>query len=58
MVEKGSGLAAAKEEWAEALESFKAGNLADAVSVTNSVKRKALKVMEVLGLPVPAGAKS
>jgi len=53
-----SGLASAKEEWAKALESFKAGNYADAVSVANSVKGKAAKTMEILGLPVPAGAKS
>ena len=53
-----SGLAAAKEEWAKALESFKAGNFADAISVANSVKEKAAKTMETLGLPVPAGAKS
>jgi uncharacterized protein YoxC len=53
-----SGLTAAKEEWAKALESFKAGNLADAVSVANSVKGKAVKAMETLGLPVPGGAKS
>jgi type I site-specific restriction-modification system R (restriction) subunit len=53
-----SGLTAAKEEWAKALESFKAGNYADAVSVANSVKGKAAKTMEILGLPVPAGAKS
>jgi len=53
-----TGLAAAKEEWAKALENFKAGNYADAVSVANSVKEKAVKAMETLGLPVPAGAKS
>ena len=53
-----SGLASAKEEWAKALESFKAGNLAEAVSVANSVKRKAVKAMESLGLPLPTGPKS
>ena len=53
-----SGLAAAKEEWGKALESFKTGSLADAVSVANSVKEKAVKAMEILGLPVPPGAKS
>jgi len=58
MVEKGSGLAADKEEWAEVLESFKAGNLADAVSISNSVRGKAVRATEVLGLPVTAGAKS
>jgi hypothetical protein len=52
-----SGLAAAKEEWAKALESFKAGNIADAVSGAKSVKEKAVAAMEALGMQVPAGAK-
>ena len=53
-----SGLAAAQEEWGKAMESFKAGNIADAVSAANSVKVKAVSAMEILGMPVPAGAKS
>ncbi len=53
-----AGLAAAKADWAKAQESFNAGNLHEAVSVANSVKEKAVKAMETLGLPVPAGAKS
>jgi uncharacterized protein YicC (UPF0701 family) len=53
-----SGLTAAKEEWGKALENFKAGNLTDAVSVANSVKEKAVKIMEILGLPVPGVTKS
>jgi hypothetical protein len=52
-----SGFAAAKEEWAKALESSKAGNVADAVTMANSVKGKAVQIMETLGLPVPAGAR-
>jgi len=52
-----SGLAAAKEEWAKALESFKTGNLADAVTAAKSVKDKAVATMETLGMQVPAGAK-
>jgi hypothetical protein len=52
-----SGLAAAKEEWGKALESFKAGNLAEAVSMAKSVKDKAVATMDTLGMPVPAGAK-
>ncbi len=52
-----SGLAAAKEQWAKALESFKSGNLADAVSAAKSVKEKAVVTMETLGMQVPAGAK-
>jgi len=58
LAEAKSGLAAAKEDWAKALESFKSGNFTDAVSVANSVKAKAVKAMETLGLPVPGGAKS
>ncbi|MBP7342827.1 MAG: hypothetical protein PHG54_11985 [Smithellaceae bacterium] len=53
-----SGLAAAKADWAKAQESFSSGNLAEAISAANSVKEKAVKAMETLGLPVPAGAKS
>lgn len=53
-----SGLTAAKEEWAKALESFKAEKFSEAISMANSVKEKAAKTMEILGLPVPAGAKS
>ena len=40
----------AKEDWAKALESFKAGNYADAVSVASSVKDKALQTMQTLGI--------
>ena len=58
LAEAKSGLTAAKDEWAKAVESQKAGNIAEAVSAANSVKEKAVKAMEILGLPVPAGAKS
>ncbi len=58
LAEAKSGLAAAKEEWAKADESFKAGNLVDAVSTANAVKEKAAKIMELLKMPVPAGATS
>ena len=53
-----SGLLAAKEEWTKAQESFKAGNFAEAVSVANSVKEKAVKAMQTLGLTIPGGAAS
>jgi hypothetical protein len=33
-------------------------NLADALSLATSVKEKAVKAMETLGMTVPAGAKS
>ena len=52
-----SGLATAKEEWTKALESFKTGNLAEAVSFAKSVKDKTVAAMETLGMQVPAGAK-
>jgi len=48
-----SGLAAAKEEWAKALEGSKGGNLPFAVFIANAVNKKASKTMEILGLPVP-----
>ncbi len=51
------GLAEAKAGWAKAQESFNSGNLSEAISVANAVKEKAVKAMETLGLPVPAGAK-
>jgi len=57
LAEAKSGLAAAKEEWAKALEGFKAGSIADAVSMANGVKEKAAKAMNCLGclcLPPPS----
>jgi hypothetical protein len=57
LAEAKSGLAAAKDEWGKALASSTAGNAADAVSLANAVKGKAAKAMELLELPVPAGAK-
>ncbi|MHB8138692.1 MAG: hypothetical protein ACYDGO_09950 [Smithellaceae bacterium] len=51
-------LAAVKEDWTKAQESFKSGNVADAISTATSVKEKAVKAMETLGMKVPAGAKS
>ena len=53
-----SGLASAKEDWTKAQESFKAGNLPDALSSAKAVKEKAVKAMETLGMKVPASAKS
>jgi DNA repair exonuclease SbcCD ATPase subunit len=53
-----TGLAAVKTEWDKAMESFKAGNYADSISMASSVKDKAVKAMETLGMTVPGGAKS
>jgi len=52
-----SGLATAKEEWTKALESFKSGKLAEAVTSAKSVKEKAVAAMEALGMQVSAGGK-
>ena len=52
-----SFLASAKGEWAKAQESFKAGNFADSVGLAASLKEKAAKAMESLGMTVPAAAK-
>jgi hypothetical protein len=52
-----SGLEAATADWAKAQESFKSGNLAEAVALANTVKGKAVQAMEILGLPVPPAAK-
>ena len=51
-----SGLASAKEEWTKAQQSFTSGNIAEAVSAAKSVKEKAVKAMETLGLPAPGGS--
>jgi hypothetical protein len=53
-----SGLASTKDEWTKALESSKAGNTVEAAAMANSVKEKAVKAMEALGMTVPAAAKS
>jgi hypothetical protein len=53
-----SELASAKEDWTKAQDSFKKGNVADAISSATAVKEKAVKAMETLGMKVPAAAKS
>jgi len=49
-----AGLAAVKEEWAKAMESFNAGRVADAVNSANAIKEKAMRTMGILGLAAPA----
>lgn len=44
-----SELSAAQEEWTKALAAFNAENLAEAVSMANSVKQKAERTTEILG---------
>ena len=53
-----SGLDSAMKEWETAKESFKTGSLAEAVTKGNTVKEKAAQVLQILGMPVPAAAKS
>ena len=50
LAEAKSGLDAVKADWAKAQESFKTGNMAEAISVATSVKDKAVKTMETLGI--------
>ncbi len=51
-----SGLASATQTWNEASEAAKAGNLTDAVAKANSVKDAATKLMQDLGMSLPAAA--
>jgi hypothetical protein len=51
-----AGFASVKDEWTKAQESFKNGSFTDAVNVATSVKDKVLKVMEALGMSIPAPA--
>jgi hypothetical protein len=53
-----SKLSEAMNEWGVSQESFKGGNLADAVTKANSIKEKAVQMLQTLGMPVPQGAKS
>jgi HEPN domain-containing protein len=53
-----SGLESALKDWETAKESSKMGNLAEAVTKGNTVKEKAVQVLQILGMPVPAAAKS
>lgn len=53
-----SGLNNAVKDWETAKESLKIGNLAEAVTKGNTVKEKAVQVLQILGMPVPAAAKS
>lgn len=53
-VEAKAGLAAIKEEWAKAMENFKAGNVADALVSATAIKEKASQTMALLGLTAAA----
>jgi len=53
-----SQLSETMNDWGVSQESFKGGNLADAVTKANSIKEKAVQMLQTLGMPVPQGAKS
>jgi hypothetical protein len=48
-----AGLADINAQWTAANESFKGGNLMDAVSKATAVKTRAAEVMTTLGMQVP-----
>ncbi len=50
------GLSAATQAWTEAQDAFKSGNLTDAVAKANSVKEKAVQIMQSLGMTPPPAA--
>jgi len=51
-----AGLASVRDEWGKVQQSFTSGNLAEAINAATSLKDKALKIMEALGMSVPAAA--
>lgn len=51
-----AGLASVKDEWGKVQQSFTSGNLTEAVNMATSLKDKAVKIMEALGLSAPAAA--
>jgi len=51
-----AGLASVKDELGKAQQNFISGNCTDAISAATSLKDKALKIMESLGMSLPAPA--
>jgi len=51
-----AGLASVQDEWGKVQQSFTGGNFMDAVNGANSLKEKAGKIMETLGMSAPAAA--
>jgi hypothetical protein len=49
-------LATVTQNWTEASDDFKAGNLMDAVSKATSVKERAVEIMNTLGMKAPEAA--
>ena len=52
-----AGLAGLTQSWTAASESFKAGNVSDAVAKATAMKSKAVEVLGILGMPVPDALK-
>jgi hypothetical protein len=50
------GLASVRDEWGKVQQSFTSGNLTEAVNAATSLKDKAVKIMEALGLSAPVAA--
>jgi len=51
-----AGLASISDEWGKVQQSFTSGNLTEAINVGTTLKDKALKIMEALGMTAPAAA--
>lgn len=51
-----AGLASLREEWGKVQQIFTSGNFVEAVNGATSLKDKATKIMEALGMSVPAAA--
>jgi hypothetical protein len=49
-----AGLASISDEWGKVQQSFTSGNLTEAITVGTTLKEKALKIMEALGMTAPA----
>ena len=53
-----AGLAEATKGWDDATAAFKGGNVADAMTKADAVKKRTVEALEALGMPVPPAAKS
>jgi len=56
LAEAQAGLASVKDEWSKVQQSFTSGNLMEAVNMATSLKDKAVKIMETLGISAPVAA--
>ena len=54
LAEAKAGLASVKDEWGKVQQSFTSGNFMEAVNGATSLKDKAVKIMETLGISAPA----